>query len=105
VNDLQEELASPRVEDEDGAVDGLRRQVSFERLVDRYSIHVRVVHEPVKNTSQYTVISFVSSDHATGEDEGKNDAFLAQNSEYRDWERHLDKKVLYTYSTIQNFYT
>ena len=36
VDDLQEQLAGPRVEDEDGAVDRLRRQVALERLVDRH---------------------------------------------------------------------
>mmetsp|Transcript_19228 Transcript_19228/g.59304 ORF Transcript_19228/g.59304 Transcript_19228/m.59304 type:complete len:391 (-) Transcript_19228:3185-4357(-) len=46
VNDLQEQLASPRIEDEDAAVYGLGRQVSFERLVDGDSIDVGVVDEP-----------------------------------------------------------
>ena len=43
VNDLEEELTGSRVEDEDGSVDGLGRQVSFERLVDRDSVDVGVV--------------------------------------------------------------
>lgn len=33
VNDLEEELSSPGVEDEDGSVDGLRRQVTLKRLL------------------------------------------------------------------------
>lgn len=32
VNDLQEQLACTRVEDEDGAVDGLGGQIAFKRL-------------------------------------------------------------------------
>ena len=45
VDDLEEQLARPRVEDEDGAVDGLRRQVALERLVDRHAVDVGVVDE------------------------------------------------------------
>ena len=43
MNDLEEELTGSRVEDEDGSVDGLGGQVSFERLVDRDSVDVGVV--------------------------------------------------------------
>ena len=46
MNDLQELLTRARVEDEDGTVDGLRRQVTLERLVDRDSVDLRVVDEP-----------------------------------------------------------
>ena len=46
VNDLEEELARARVEDEDGAVDRLGRQVALERLVDGHAVHVGVVNEP-----------------------------------------------------------
>ena len=46
VDNLQEELAGARVEDEDGAVDGLGRQVTLERLVDRHAVHVGIVDEP-----------------------------------------------------------
>mmetsp|Transcript_51851 Transcript_51851/g.121766 ORF Transcript_51851/g.121766 Transcript_51851/m.121766 type:complete len:1251 (+) Transcript_51851:175-3927(+) len=46
VDDLEEELSGPRVEDEDGAVDGLRRQVALERLVNRHAVHVGVVDKP-----------------------------------------------------------
>jgi len=46
VNDLEEELPGARVEDEDGAVDRLGRQVALEGLVDGDAVHVRVVHEP-----------------------------------------------------------
>mmetsp|Transcript_14221 Transcript_14221/g.33094 ORF Transcript_14221/g.33094 Transcript_14221/m.33094 type:complete len:257 (+) Transcript_14221:1810-2580(+) len=46
VDDLEEQLPGTRVEDEDGAVDGLCRQVAFKRLVDRHAVHVGVVHEP-----------------------------------------------------------
>jgi hypothetical protein len=34
VDDLQEQLPSARVKDEDGAVDGLGGQITFKRLVD-----------------------------------------------------------------------
>ena len=46
MDDLEEELAGARVEDEDGAVDGLGGEVALERLVDGDAVHVRVVHEP-----------------------------------------------------------
>ena len=46
VNDLEEQLARPRVEDENGPVDRLRRQVALERLVDGHPVHVRVVDKP-----------------------------------------------------------
>ena len=35
VDDLEEELPRPRVEDEDGTVDGLGRQITLERLVTK----------------------------------------------------------------------
>ena len=46
VDDLEEELPGPRVEDEDGSVDGLGGEVALEGLVDGDAVHVRVVHEP-----------------------------------------------------------
>mmetsp|Transcript_24497 Transcript_24497/g.79136 ORF Transcript_24497/g.79136 Transcript_24497/m.79136 type:complete len:322 (-) Transcript_24497:5563-6528(-) len=46
VDDLQEELARPRIENEDAPVNGLRRQVTFEGFVDGDPIDVRVVDEP-----------------------------------------------------------
>ncbi len=46
MDDLQEELPRARVEDEDGAVDGLGGQVALKGLVDRHPVHVRVVHKP-----------------------------------------------------------
>jgi hypothetical protein len=46
VNDFQKELTSSRIEDEDGTVYWFCRQVSFERLVDRDPVDVRVVDEP-----------------------------------------------------------
>lgn len=46
MNDLQEELPCAGVEDEDGTVDGLGGQVTLKRLVDGYTIHIRVIHKP-----------------------------------------------------------
>eukprot|EP00964_Phaeocystis_antarctica_P078146 scaffold48598_cov65-Phaeocystis_antarctica.AAC.1 len=46
VDDLEEELAGARVEDEDGAVDGLGRQVALEGLVDGDAVDVGVIDEP-----------------------------------------------------------
>lgn len=63
VNNLQEELTRSRVEDEDGAVDRFRRQITFEclerrtilnaprkrkrsYLVDGDTVYIRVVDEP-----------------------------------------------------------
>ena len=46
VDDLEEELPRPRVEDEDGPVDRLGRQVALKGLVDGDAVHVGVVHKP-----------------------------------------------------------
>ena len=46
VDDLEEELPRARIEDEDGAIDGLGRQVPLKRLVDCHPVHVRVIHKP-----------------------------------------------------------
>ena len=47
VDDLEEELTRSWVEDEDCAVDRLRRQVALESLVDRDTVDIRVVDKPV----------------------------------------------------------
>lgn len=46
VDDLQKQLPRARVEDEDGAVDGLGRQISLKGLVDGHAVDVGVVHKP-----------------------------------------------------------
>jgi hypothetical protein len=46
VDDLEEELASAGVEDEDGAVDGLGGEVALKGLVDGHAVHIGVVHKP-----------------------------------------------------------
>lgn len=46
VNDLKEELTRAGVEDKDGSVDRLCRQVSFESLVNRDTVDVGVIDEP-----------------------------------------------------------
>lgn len=46
MDDLQEQLPCSGIEDKDGAVDGLGRQVSFEGLVDGDSVDVGVIHKP-----------------------------------------------------------
>lgn len=45
VNDLEEELTSTRVKDEDRSIDWLRCQIALECLVNRDSIDVGVVNE------------------------------------------------------------
>ena len=45
MDDLQEELTCARIEDENRAVDWLRRQISLECLMDCHSINVRIVDE------------------------------------------------------------
>jgi hypothetical protein len=45
VDNLQEQLTGARVEDKDGTVDRLSRQVAFEGLVNSDSIDIRVVDE------------------------------------------------------------
>lgn len=57
MDDLQEELSGARVEDENGSVDGLRGQIALECLVDRHSVHVRVVHEPVIFQLYHTLLT------------------------------------------------
>ena len=47
VDDLEEELSGARVEDEDGAVDWLGRQVAFKRL--KLFIYMRYHKEPKKS--------------------------------------------------------
>lgn len=46
VDDLEEELASPGVEDKDGPIDGLGGQVALKGLVDGDTVHVGVIHKP-----------------------------------------------------------
>mmetsp|Transcript_12946 Transcript_12946/g.36299 ORF Transcript_12946/g.36299 Transcript_12946/m.36299 type:complete len:360 (+) Transcript_12946:1817-2896(+) len=46
MNDLQEQLPGPGVEDEDGTVDRLGREVTFKGLVYRDAVNVRVIHKP-----------------------------------------------------------
>ena len=46
VDDLEEELPSARVEDEDGTVDGLCGQVALKCLVDGHPVHVGIIHKP-----------------------------------------------------------
>ena len=46
VDDLEEELASPGVEDEDGPIDGLGGQVALKGLVDGDAVHIGVIHKP-----------------------------------------------------------
>ena len=46
MNDLEEQLASPGVEDEDGAIDRFGGQIALECLVDSHSVHIGVIHKP-----------------------------------------------------------
>lgn len=46
VNDLQEQLPSSRVQDEDGSVDRLGGQITLKGLVDCDTVHIGVVHKP-----------------------------------------------------------
>ena len=46
VDDFQEELTSPGVEDEDGTIDWFGGQVALKGLVDRHTIHIGVIHKP-----------------------------------------------------------
>lgn len=46
VDNFDEGLSSSRVEDEDGSVDWLRRQVTLEGLVNRNSVNLCVIDEP-----------------------------------------------------------
>lgn len=46
VDDLEEELTSPGVEDEDSTVDGFGGQVALKSLVDGHPIHIGVIHKP-----------------------------------------------------------
>lgn len=48
MDDLEEELSSTGVEDEDGSVDGFGRQVALKCLVDGHSVHVGVINKPTK---------------------------------------------------------
>jgi hypothetical protein len=56
VDDLQEQLSSPRVEDEDCPVDWLCRQVTLKRFVDGHTVDVRVIHKPYDLRNTLTTI-------------------------------------------------
>ena len=56
VNHLQEELTRPRVHDRDEAIHRLRRHVALERVVHRYTVHVRVVHKPRDLVTEQLVV-------------------------------------------------
>ena len=46
MDDFKEQLARLRVENEDGAINRLRRQVTLKGLVDRDAIDVSVIDKP-----------------------------------------------------------
>ena len=46
MNDLEEELTRPGVEDEDGTVDGLGGQIALKSLVNGHTVHIGVIHKP-----------------------------------------------------------
>lgn len=46
VDDLEEELTSPGVEDEDGPIDGLGGQVALKGFMDGHTVHIGVIHKP-----------------------------------------------------------
>ena len=46
VNDLEEQLTRPGIEDEDGAIDRLGGQVTLKGFVDGHTVHVGVIHKP-----------------------------------------------------------
>lgn len=46
MNNFKEKLSCARVEYEDGSIDGLRRQITFERLVDCHTVYVSIIYEP-----------------------------------------------------------
>lgn len=46
VDDFKEELSCSRVEDKDGAVDGLGSKISLVGLVDRHSVDICVIDKP-----------------------------------------------------------
>lgn len=63
VDDLEEQLSRAWVEDEDGAVDRLRRQVALESLVYGHAVHVCVVHEPTCCIRKLVNIGFFRVNH------------------------------------------
>ena len=56
MNHLQEELTRPRIHDRDEAIHRLRRHVALERVVHRYTVHVRVVHKPRDLVTEQLVV-------------------------------------------------
>ena len=44
MDDLEEQLSRPRVEDEDSPIDGLRRQVALERLITSRAVTFVCIH-------------------------------------------------------------
>ena len=46
MNNFQEELPSSGVENENGSVNGLGSQVSFESFVNGYTVYISIIDEP-----------------------------------------------------------
>ena len=46
MDNLEEQLTRLRVENEDGAINRLRRQVALKSLVDRHAIDISVIDKP-----------------------------------------------------------
>ena len=57
MDDLEEERAIPRIEDEYSSIDGFGSQITFEGLVYCYSVDISVIYEPDGLiTEQFSVI-------------------------------------------------
>lgn len=57
MDDLEEQLASTRIEDEDGSIDGFGGQVAFEGFMDGDSVDIGVIYEPDSLiTEQFSII-------------------------------------------------
>ena len=48
MNDLQEELTSARIENDNSSVDGFGRQISLKGLVDGDTVHIAVINKPAQ---------------------------------------------------------
>ena len=46
MNNLEEQLPSSRIENENGTIDRFGGEIAFERLMDRNAVHIGVIDKP-----------------------------------------------------------
>jgi len=57
MDDLEEQLTSTRIKDEDSSIDWLRCQIALKCFVDCHTINIGIIHKPVKINPQYSAVT------------------------------------------------